>query len=200
MFDLRNVVENYVKADNMAANGSKYKTTLTSSTARHPIHLIDQYSLNTNLGRYMLVRFSVEYLVGTTVQIDTNTQANSSPLFIFNGYVKHTDVLNKSGNNFGYNATKFILIDAASEFLTNAPTTQYANLEDYGTLSMITSTSDLYQYIEYYYSAGNLIGSESIYRSRQRSLEFLGCTFTKTNTSLWLFSWKLTKLGSSFAA
>jgi hypothetical protein len=26
MFDLRNVVENYVKADNMAANGSKYKT------------------------------------------------------------------------------------------------------------------------------------------------------------------------------
>ena len=29
MFDLRNVIENYVKADNMAANGSKYKTTLT---------------------------------------------------------------------------------------------------------------------------------------------------------------------------
>jgi hypothetical protein len=28
MFDLRNVVENYVKADNMAANGSAYKTTL----------------------------------------------------------------------------------------------------------------------------------------------------------------------------
>jgi hypothetical protein len=27
MFDLRNVVENYVKADNMAANGSAYKTT-----------------------------------------------------------------------------------------------------------------------------------------------------------------------------
>jgi hypothetical protein len=27
MFDLRNVVENYVKADNMAADGSAYKTT-----------------------------------------------------------------------------------------------------------------------------------------------------------------------------
>jgi hypothetical protein len=29
MFDLRNVIENYVKADNMAAKGSKYKTTTT---------------------------------------------------------------------------------------------------------------------------------------------------------------------------
>ena len=163
MFDLRNVVENYVKADNMAANGSKYKTTLTSSAARHPIHLIDQYSLNTNLGRYMLVRFSVEYLVGTTVQIDTNTRANSSPLFIFNGYVKHTDVLNKSGNNFGYNATKLILIDSTSEFLTNAPTTQYANLEDYGTLSMMTTSADLYQIrLNYYDSDNTYLNSDTI--------------------------------------
>jgi hypothetical protein len=166
MFDLRNVVENYVKADNMAANGSKYKTTLTSSTARHPIHLIDQYSLNTNLGRYMRVRFSVEYLVGTTVEIDTNTQANSSPLFIFNGYVKHTDILTKVGNNFGYNTTKLILLDSTREFLTNAPTTQYANLEDYGTLSMMTQSAYLHTiFIEYFNSAGNSIGSESINRS-----------------------------------
>jgi hypothetical protein len=166
MFDLRNVVENYVKADNMAANGSKYKTTLTSSTARHPIHLIDQYSLNTNLGRYMRVRFSVEYLVGTTVEIDTNTQANSSPLFIFNGYVKHTDILTKVGNNFMYNTTKLILFDSTREFLTNAPTTQYANLEDYGTLSMMTQSAYLHTiFIEYFNSAGNSIGSESINRS-----------------------------------
>ena len=82
MFDLRNVVENYVKADNMAADGSAYKTTTTSTTARHPVHLIDKYSLNTNLGRYMLVRFSVEYLVGTTVEIDTNTQANNYHILI----------------------------------------------------------------------------------------------------------------------
>jgi hypothetical protein len=163
MFDLRNVVENYVKADNMAANGSKYKTTTTSAAARHPIHLIDKFSLNTNLGRYMLVRFSVEYLVGTTVQIDTNTRANSSPLFIFNGYVKHTDVLNKSGNNFGYNAIKLILIDSTSEFLTNAPTTQYANLEDYGTLSMVTTNSTLNRIrLDYFDSSGNSLGTPEV--------------------------------------
>jgi hypothetical protein len=165
MFDLRNVVENYVKADNMAANGSAYKTTITSDSARHPVHLIDKFSLNTNLGRYMLVRFSVEWLDATTAQIES-TRANSSPLFIFNGYVKHTDVLNKSGNNFGYSTSKFILADDTKEFLTNAPTTQYANLEDYGTLSMVSSDTDLYAiFIEYFNSAGNSIGSESINRN-----------------------------------
>ena len=165
MFDLRNVVENYVKADNMAANGSAYKTTITSDSVRHTVHLIDKFSLNTNLGRYMLVRFSVEWLNATTAQIES-TRANSSPLFIFNGYVKHTDVLNKSGNNFGYNATKFILVDGTSEFLTNAPTTQYANLEDYGTMSMVTSTTGLYQIrLNYYDSDNNYLNSDTIARN-----------------------------------
>ena len=165
MFDLRNVVENYVKADNMAANGSKYKTTLTSPTARHPVHLIDKYSLNTNLGRYMLVRFSVEWLDATTAQIES-TRANSSVRLIFNGYVKHTDVLNKSGNNFGYGTTKFILADNSSEFLTNAPTTQYANLEDYGTLSMVTTNSTLNRIrLNYFDSSGNPLGAEVILRN-----------------------------------
>jgi hypothetical protein len=166
IFDLRNVVENYVKADNMAANGSKYKNTPTSDSVRHPVHLIDKFSLNTNVSRYMIVRFSVEYLVGTTVEIDENTQANASIKLIFNGYVKHTDVLNKSGNNFGYDTTKFILADGTSEFLTNAPTTQYANLEDYGTLSMVTSTTDLYRIrLNYYDSDNTLLNADIVLRN-----------------------------------
>jgi hypothetical protein len=163
MFDLRNVVENYVKADNMAADGSKYKNTTTSDSVRHPVHLIDKYSLNSNLCRYMIVRFSVEYLVGTTVQIDTNTRANSSVRLIFNGYVKHTDVLNKDYNNFGYDTTKFILADDSSEFLTNAPTTQYANLEDYGTLSMVTTNSTLNRIrLDYFDSSGDSLGTPEV--------------------------------------
>jgi hypothetical protein len=159
MFDLRNVVENYVKADNMAFNQSKYKTTVTSDSVRHPIHLIDQYSRNTNAAKFMLVRFSVEYLVGTSVEIDTNTRANSSTLFIFNGYVKHIDVLNKSGNNFGYDTTKFFLNDSTSEFLTNAPSIQYANLEDYGTIAF-TDAVNLDRIRLMYYDSDNIqIGS-----------------------------------------
>jgi hypothetical protein len=165
MFDLRNVVENYVKADNMAADGSAYKTTVTSDSVRHPVHLIDKFSLNTNLCRYMRVRFSVEYLVGTTVEIDTNTQVNSQGSIIFNGYVKHTDILNKSGNNFGYSTSQFSLINATSEFLTNAPTTQYANLEDYGTMSMFTSTTGLYKIrLNYYDSDNTLLNADIVFR------------------------------------
>jgi hypothetical protein len=166
MFDLRNVVENYVKADNMAADGSAYKTTVTSDSVRHPVHLIDKFSLNTNLCRYMRVRFSVEYLVGTTVEIDTRTQVNSQGSIIFNGYVKHTDILNKSGNNFGYSTSQFSLSNATSEFLTNAPTTQYANLEDYGTMSMFTSTTGLYRIrLNYYDSDNTLLNSDIVFRN-----------------------------------
>jgi hypothetical protein len=166
MFDLRNVIENYVKADNMAANGSAYKTTTTSAAARHPVHLIDKYSLNTNLCRYMLVRFSVEYLVGTTVEIDTNTRANSNAYILFNGYVKHTDILTKSGNNFAYDTTNITLTNNTSKFLTNAPTTQYANLEDYGTLSMVTLSEDLYRIrLDYYDSDNNILSSDIVFRN-----------------------------------
>jgi hypothetical protein len=42
-----------------------------------------------------------------------------------------------------------------SEFLTNAPTTQYANLEDYGTFSIVTSTTDLYRIRLNYYDSDN---------------------------------------------
>lgn len=165
MFDLRNVVENYVKADNMAANGSAYKTTLTSSNARHPVHLIDKFSLNTNLCRYMLVRFSVEWLDATTAQIES-TRVNSTTRILMNSYVKHTDVLAKSGNNFGYDIAKFFLTDNTSEFLTNAPTTQYANLEDYGTLSIVTEYTDLYKIILNYYDLdNNILNSDIVFRN-----------------------------------
>ena len=166
MFDLRNVIENYVKADNMAANGSAYKTTTTSAAARHPVHLIDKYSLNTNLCRYMLVRFSVEYLVGNTVEIDINTRANSNAYILFNGYVKQTDILTKAGNNFAYDTTNITLTNNTSKFLTNAPTTQYANLEDYGTLSMVASTTDLYRIrLNYYDSDNNFLSSDIVLRN-----------------------------------
>ena len=83
MFDLRNVLENYVEADNMAADGSSYKTTITSPQERHPIHLIDKYSMNNNSARFMALVFAVEYLGATNAAGDQddntdmlNTQMN----------------------------------------------------------------------------------------------------------------------------
>ena len=65
MFDLRNVIENYVKADNMASDNSQFKDNTASVNERIPIHLIDRFSLNANLIRYMVIQFYVEYLGAT---------------------------------------------------------------------------------------------------------------------------------------
>ena len=173
MFDLRNVVENYVKADNMAADGSSYKGTTTSSTARHPVHLIDKYSLNNNLIRVMVIQFYVEYLGAThngvtdpnVVARQDGTTENSTVFVIFNGYVKHTDKLIHSVNNpqnFGYDMTRFSLNDSTDEFLTNAPTTQYANLDDYGTFCLLPN--DMTRVIaKYYASDGTWLNSPGEY-------------------------------------
>lgn len=168
MFDLRNVIENYVKADNMAANGSSYKGTTTSDSERHPVHLIDKYSLNTNLGRYMVIQFYVEYLNTTTNVIEraAGTTQNSEVYFLFNGYVKHTDSLFKSGNNFGFDTTKFIINGLSSTFLTNAPELQYANVEDYGTMSFVTSSASMNSIaLNYYSSTYSLLGTDTVVRN-----------------------------------
>ena len=181
IYNLRNVVENYVSADNMAADGSSYKGTTTSATARHPLHLIDKYSLNNNIVRYMAVRFSVEYKGATdvagnsdvnTVAIQAGTEVDSTVYAIFNGYVKETDVLTMGTgidvNDFGFDMSPFILSGASStkKLLTNAPSTQYANIDDYGTVSFWDDSGDpLYRFtIAYYSSAGAYLGIDYIHR------------------------------------
>jgi hypothetical protein len=169
IFDLRNIVENYVKADNMAANGSAYKTAITSDDLPHPIHLIDKFSKNNNVVRYLRIQFKVEYLDTTTntVEIPSGTMVNSELNSIFNGYLKYTDVLNLgsgiTASDFGYNLAIFNLSGPTNRFLTNAPTTQYANSEDYGTLSMLTPNNFLGKIeLIYYDSTGSSLGSETV--------------------------------------
>jgi hypothetical protein len=181
MFDLRNVLENYVEADNMAADGSSYKSTVTSPEERHPLHLIDKYSMNNNSIRFMALVFAVEYLGATdaagnqdanTVRRQVGTEVNSDLFNLFNGYVKYTDELKMGtggvppSDDFGFDVSDFVLQSPGDRFLTNAPLTQYANLEDYGTLAFL-SIDDKLDHIDlqYYDSAGSLLNTESIYRT-----------------------------------
>tara|TARA_R100001594_G_scaffold130917_1_gene170239 strand:- start:648 stop:2075 length:1428 start_codon:yes stop_codon:yes gene_type:complete len=176
MFDLRNVIENYVKADNMAADGSSYKATVTTPEERHPIHLIDKYSLNNNSARYMALVFAVEYLGAddgnnqdaNTVRRQVGTEVNSDLFTLFNGYVKHTDKLiigTPVNDDFGIDISDFDLSVPGDKFLTNAPLTQYANLEDYGTLAFLALDDKLDHIdLQYYDSAGSSLGTESITR------------------------------------
>ncbi len=177
IFNLRSVVENYVSADNMARLGSSYKGTTTNDDNRHPLHLIDKFSGNVNAIRYLVIQFKTEYfdteefLPGgaanpTFNQLVQVEAVNSSLFQIFNGYISYADKLEISGADFGYNVGKFNLSAATNQFLTNAPVTQYANLDDYGTVGILAPNDNLsYIRLTYKDSSGSALGNEPVNRT-----------------------------------
>ena len=142
MFNLGNIIDNYVKADNTASSFAKYKGA-SASAAPFPIHIIDKFSKNKNTLKFLAIQFKVEYLDQDTNsitfgQLITGGAKNTTSYKFFNGYLKYTDELQIGGvsvNDFGYTKIQdFYLSGGTGRFLTNAPTTQYANSGDYGTL------------------------------------------------------------------
>jgi len=174
MYDFRPIVESFVSADNLAALDSTYKGAATTAITTHPLHLIDKYSLNDNVVRYLKIRFTIE---GSTSDTGTVAQVgdeyDSVQYTLINGYLKYTDVINRdSDGNFGFNTEIFQLGGGAAgnQLLTNAPTTQYANINDYGTLSFMTTpkTGDVsdttldYFKIKLYDESGSQLGADII--------------------------------------
>ena len=177
MFDFSAVVENYVKADNLISSVlsfSTYKgTTISpSSDPIPPLHLVDKFSANQNAMKWLVVKFNVEGSTTATgiPAIIPNQDENSTNYKIFNGYLKETDKLETSNNDFGFPVGSFSsepiqLGQITSKFLTNAPTTQYANIDDYGTMGFLSPEYfPNFDHIlfTYYNSAGVSIGSEEI--------------------------------------
>ena len=172
MFDFRPIIENFVSADNLAGLLSEYKLDPTTADSPHSIHLIDKYSTNTNIARYLKVEFGIEYLGATNcageqddnvVREDCGEEVESTEYTLFNGYLKYTDSLDVFNAEFGYDLGNFNLSSATDKFLTNAPTTQYANIDDYGTLSILTPNDNLDSItLAFTDSAGGSLGGESI--------------------------------------
>ena len=173
MYDFRPIVESFVSADNLAPSTSEFKG---ASYNNLPVHIIDKYALNQNTVRYLKIKFSIEGAAtagGTVSVIDTEDSAQYT---LFNGYLKRTDILDLVTNDFGYDTSRFYLNpriignEILGNWLTNAPTTQYANLSDYGTLSMYSADlavpsvpTDLDNItITYFGSTGPSIGTETI--------------------------------------
>ena len=143
IFDFRPVLETFVSPDNLPIDRppifSKYKN-VTSQDLSFPIHLIDKYSLSNNSVKFFHVRFLVEYsdtasgtVVAPTLLVD------STEYTMFNGVLQYDNILTVSsvGNNYGYSLVDFHLVDNDRKFLSNAPSTQYALLTDYGTLPFL---------------------------------------------------------------
>ena len=174
MYDFRPILESFVSPDNLAALGSEYKGAATTAIKTHPLHLVDKYSLNDNVVRYLKIRFTIEgstTATGTVAQV--GAEDDSVQYTLINGYLKYTDVINRDATgNFGFNTEIFQLGGGATgnQLLTNAPTTQYANINDYGTLSFMTTpkTGDVsdttldYFKIKLYDDSGSLLGTDII--------------------------------------
>ena len=176
IFDFRNVVENYVSADNLAGLGSSYKTSVVTESNSKPLHLIDKYSTNTNSVRHLVIQFYVEYLGADTsrpniVSRADGTSVNSDQFTLFNGYLKYTDVLTMGGStnpyDFGYNLSTFNLSSDTDTFLTNMPTRlTTCNLNDYGTIAFLAPNDNVdYFTLTYYDSNGSNLGLENINRT-----------------------------------
>ena len=168
MFDFRPIIESFVNADNLAREGSAYKGTTNTLNSNVPVHLIDKYSGNINTMRWFNVKFMVEYIdndptSATYGELLTNSEVIAGMCIIFNGYLKYTDELLLSGVNFGYDLYSHFLLDGSTKkFLTNAPTTQYANLEDYGTVGLLMPYTAEGIEIIYFDSSGGDLSQEQI--------------------------------------
>jgi len=164
IFDFRQVVENYVSADNMAYNFSEYKTVSTTDNTPHPIHIIDKYSRNKKSARWLNIQFKVQYTDASGDVVTPEVEFEVSENYqLFNGYLKYTDELIISNNDFGFNLGNYNLSSSTDRFLTNAPKSQYANLKDYGTLAFLSPNNNV-RYIKLIYkdSGGSQIGTEDI--------------------------------------
>lgn len=162
MFNFRPIIESFVSSDNIARQGSSYKLTENTSDTNVPMHLIDRYSGNINIIRYAAIKFTTEYVDANGDIVLDGTSDNTADLQVFNGYLKYTDELDLDGVNFGYSLVKFVLIDNTSIFLSNAPTTQFANINDYGTFAILNPITLNFIKLIYKNSNGTIIGTENI--------------------------------------
>tara|TARA_R100001440_G_scaffold34939_1_gene53934 strand:- start:1108 stop:2544 length:1437 start_codon:yes stop_codon:yes gene_type:complete len=148
IFSLQPVLENFVKPDNKGTDfggTSTYKTVSYSDATPHPIHLIDKFATSNNAAKYFMVEFFLEYSTSQTgvISIDTSNSKISDFFLFYNGYLQYNDVLNQIGADYGYQLDDFnyVMNDTDAKFLSNAPTTQYARLTDYGTLPFLNFLS-----------------------------------------------------------
>ena len=89
IFDFRPIVESFVSPDNLAALGSSYKGAATTAIKTHPLHLVDKYSLNDNVLRYLKIRFKVQgSTTATGNSVIIGASADSVEFTLFNGYLK----------------------------------------------------------------------------------------------------------------
>ena len=101
IFDLRPVLETFVKADNDSSVGSSYKLEQQRGLD-FPIHLIDRFAMATNGVKLLAIKFYIEYSDDPNGEVVTTEDTNytTSPTWvIFNGVLQPDDSLQQGLNN-----------------------------------------------------------------------------------------------------
>ena len=183
IWDLRPILETFVSPDNIApvASASLFSEYKTEDVPNTPIHLTDKFSSNSNTMRKFIITFTVSGSLTATDQVQVIDSETSQEYNIFNGVLQYDNALTLAYDNYGYALEKAQAYPdapiglygggavAGQKLLSNAPTTQYANIDDYGTFACLsflrtnTNADGLgYLNFKYYNSAGVSIGAESI--------------------------------------
>ena len=196
IFDFRSLLESYVASDNTGwtdtVDSSSYKGVAYSPySAPHSIHTIDQYARGIESVKYFAIQFKAEGALSATgtVQIIStnngfidNSAVNSLQYTYFNGVLQRENYLTLDSNSgYGYDlASKGLYTGdntnaGTHKFLSNAPTTQYANVNDYGTFAFLNflpqGTDQITKIDIKYYAEKNAAGAQQ------------GSTYTIDNTN-----------------
>jgi len=189
IFDFQPLLESYVSSTNKGLYRSSYKDILYTEQTPHPIHVIDHYARHVNGIKYFAIQFKVESADTPTspvvIRTATGNTVNSIQYTFFNGVLQQENYLTLgrisagsgaliAGDNYGFDLDANLFYagssTANSKFLTNAPTTQYANIDDYGTVAFLNFLPNATDRVElltftYYNSAGVDLGSQDMYQS-----------------------------------
>ena len=151
IFDFSTILKNYVTPDFTGTDAggviSNFKGAAYSNTNYHSIHTVDKSALGVNSVKWFQIEFKIEYegadaAYPNFVAEDASMSRDTFNHLLYNGVVDETDVLQTSGNNFGYNidvggyATNGSVTGGA---LSDAPLTQYVRITDYGTLPFFSN-------------------------------------------------------------
>jgi hypothetical protein len=173
IWDFRSVLETFLNPDHLGSTLGAFPSTYKSvQDLNQPIHLIDKCSRSDNSIKYVAIRFNSEGSITATGTVtEVGNAISSSQHTFFNGVLQYDNVLELHAGSYGFPLQKNKLMPSStygeSRFLTNSPTTQYANLEDYGTFAFLnfmpqaTDRLSTLQF-EYYNSDGDLLDSENV--------------------------------------
>jgi hypothetical protein len=148
IFDFSTILKNYVTPDFTgiadSLTTSQFKGVDYSDVNYHPIHIVDEFCLAHSSTKWFQIDFAIEYegadgAFPDYVAEDSSMSLASYDYYLFNGVVDETDVLNISGNDFGYDldAAGYMcnaLTTETAGALSDAPKVLHARLTDYGTL------------------------------------------------------------------